>query len=642
MIAVKKPVSVDFSNMSAGMNTAELPIAIGEHQVKEAYNAILKQRGFARAPGFKGLRTGAVMISLPMRGLHVYEQIDGTETLIASAGGGATIGALYSVNVSTGIMTALYTYGAGNGNNEAWMVNAQDKCWVVNANSCVKIENATTYLIGIAAPTGASAAALAGGSLAAGDYGVYVSYTRTVSGSDVLYSVGQDLGTVTLSGGNGSIRVTFPNSDDGQVNNKTVWITDTDAAVYSWAAETGDNSTTTVDITSDTRDTSKAYATLAAPNARPGALEGLCFFDNRLHGWIDNLWYWSEKGTNVYKYEIWRTTAVGRMPFKIISMFGLGDHLYMNTTGGMLRQPYGDVNSAYQIVDNRWYFRFPRTVARWGNVVIGMTNDGVRTFDGEKFSTFDFSKDIKPEIDRLYASYQAGKEPAGHVAYRDTRTEYHLSFMDTEVSDRLNNRHLVLNLSSTAVYDENKYKVPWEEWEGGFAYLVHFKDNTLYYAQSLENAQYPGGNNGNILSENAGAATDIDFFDTGGTFQTVATKKECRVQTRDFIPNIQGRSQWNAVRVMLQLRHPATIEVHCRPEAAESNEVSAPSGAVLGAIVLGTTRLTSTDPVLRTLPLKRNIAGDPMYCIFKQTEDDTTLNIVMLVPIGTMKKTRFT
>ena len=148
--------------------------------------------------------------------------------------------------------------------------------------------------MGIVAPSGASAVAHAGGSLALGDYKVYVSYCRTVGGVNRLYSVGESLGTVTLAGGNQTIRITLANSADTQVNNKVVWMTDADGSVVYFYHETGDNTTTTIDVTSDTnKNSALLYSTVALNNDVPPNIEWIFAHNNRLIGSIDNVVYYN-------------------------------------------------------------------------------------------------------------------------------------------------------------------------------------------------------------------------------------------------------------------------------------------------------------------------------------------------------------
>jgi len=629
VISVKKAISEDFSDISGGLNTAMPAIAIGKKQVTRCLNAIIREQGWKRSPGYLGLKATA-MTAAYLKGLHVYERLAGTETLLLMSGG-----KLYSVNETNGAITELYNLtGAG----EAWFANAYDNCYVCNGTKVVKVEGTTAYQVGLTAPTGASVAAVAGGTLPDGVYNVYVSYARKVSGANVLYSIGQSLGDVTLGTGSNTIRVTCANSADAQVNNKVIWIREVGGAIWYFYHETDNNTTTAIDTASDAaKNSGLLYSVEAAPNALPGALQGIHFFDNRLFGFINNILYWSDKASNTYKLDVWRQTATGKYPFTILSLFTIGEHLYLNTTGGIIRQPYGDVNSRYEMADTRWFYRFPRTVDYWGSSVIGVTNDGIRVFDGSKFNTFDFSKDIKPEIDKLYSSYSSDFPPCGKTLYRNTRTEYHLSFRDVNVSATLNNRHLILNLSSMAVYDENKYKVPWEEWEGGCSYIVNKKANTIYYGQSLEAA-------GQVFGENTLSSADRYVYSKTGTLLTDVTNKTLTIQSRDYMAKIDAVLTWQQAFAMAQLAASAYLEIKIREKinAYTTKELTGNEGSVFGTAVFDESTFSNEGQSLKSVAIKRQISGRVSYWIFTQTADDINFNLTTLILSGMLKKTRFT
>ena len=152
-------------------------IAIGKKQVTRCLNAIIREQGWKRSPGYLGLKATA-MTAAYLKGLHIYERLAGTETLLLVSGG-----KLYSVNETNGAITELYNL---TGTGEAWFANAYDNCYVCNGTKVVKVEGTTAYQVGLTAPTGASVAAVAGGTLPDGDYNVYVSYARKVSGANVL------------------------------------------------------------------------------------------------------------------------------------------------------------------------------------------------------------------------------------------------------------------------------------------------------------------------------------------------------------------------------------------------------------------------------------------------------------------------
>jgi len=631
-VAVKKAIKEDFSDISGGINTSKPAISIRKNQVPDAFNAIIKEKGFDRSPGFEGLKATAMFTTF-LRGQHIYEEVNGTETLLSMSDG-----KLFSVNESTGAITELFDL---TGIGEAWMANAYDKAFAANGTKAVKVEQTSSFQIGITAPAGNSIAPLAGGTLPTGTYNVFVSYARKVSGVTRLISIGESLGDVIISGGNLSFRATVANSADAQVNNKIIWVREPGASIFHFYHETNDNTTTLIDVTSDTnKDTTRVKATDADPNAIPGALQGIFFFDNRLWGWIDNQLFWSEKasGTNTFfRLEIWRTGNNALYPFNIEHLFSMGDHLYLNTVGGIIQQPFGDVTSRFFIKDTRWYFRFPRTVDAWGPFVIGVTQDGVRLFDGEKFQTFDYAKDVKPEINNLYQGFNTNFRPCGKVVTRSTRTEYHLCFRDTGIGSTINNRHLVLNLSSAAIFNENQYKTPWEEWEGGAAFITVKKDNTIHYGQSLTDG-------GQIFKEVTTSAADKFIFNKLGVFITVLTNKECRIQSRDFVSSIDAKVLWQRVSIMAELQEDAKIFIKIREKTSvdTSKVIPGAGGAKFGEAVFGADTFGSEHQLLKHIPIKRQIAGVITFWIFTQTSDDENMDVGLLILEGILRKTRFT
>lgn len=631
MIATKKQTALDFSNISSGINTTDPAISIGKHQVQKSLNAIIKQQGWERAPGFVGLKS-TEMFTTEIYGLHVAEKLDGTEILLVVSGQ-----KLYSVNTSTGATTEIYDFG---GTGEAWFVDALDKTFVCNGSDTCKVESSTVaFKAGIDAPSGNSAAALAGGSLDAGTWNVEISYARKVSGIIVLYSKGESLGDVVLSGGNLSIRVTFANSSDAQVNNKVVWLREPSGAIWFFYHETDDNTTTAVDITSNSnKNPNILFTETASDNKVIGAADFLLFFDNRIFYSIDNKLLWTLKGTNVFNLEQNRAAGNGIFPFTIKGIFRVGDHLYLNTPGGMIRQPYGDVNSRYQIVDDRWWYRFPRTVQTWGGNLIGLTNDGIRTFDGQRFSDFDFSKDIKPEIDKLYLGVSSTFNPAGKVVFRKTRTEYHLSHRDLDVNATLNNRHFILNLDSIQIFQKDQYKVPWEEWEGGVSHFAISDNNTIFYAQS-KSAK------GHVFKENGSKSSDLEMYDKDGAFLTVATNKIVEVWSRMVLSDARSVVTWNQAQILAQLASDATLELILDDKTdAYTTKTVATSGGVslFGTARFGEDTFSSEKPQLSTVPIRRTVTGKIVYIKFYQTADDLNFKILMTQIFGMLKKTRFT
>jgi hypothetical protein len=383
---------------------------------------------------------------------------------------------------------------------------------------------------------GATAAKLAGGSLPAGVYQVAVSYARKVSGSNVLYSLPQIIGAVTLSAGDLSIRVTIANSSDAQVNNKIVWITGVGlTSPYYWAAESNNNTSATVDVTSDTRNLFLLMDTVSAYNAKPAKFEHLVFFDNRIYGSLGFNVYWSQQAGTVYDLEVFPTVNVKTFPFKVLSIFPLGEHLYVNTVGGVYIWPYGAPLEREYRIDSYLYFKYPHTVAEHNGLVYGLTNDGVRYFDGSKFS-IDLSKHIKPTIDLIVRGYVSDFQPFGVIHRRPgVRTEYHLSFRDTVISAAIHTTNLVLNIDSILVQDNDNYRAAFELWTPGFSHAVEIGTN-FYIAQSISTAAC-------ICVEKTGDVNDKQCFNTAGIFVAAETSKTLRIISRMEIPDIVGMVQ---------------------------------------------------------------------------------------------------
>jgi hypothetical protein len=220
----KNEIIYDLGVVLGGINNNDPSNSLLKNQVVYSSNWILKQKGFKRFPGVENL-TAKHAINNYLRGMHIYPETDGTEHLLEVHGG-----KLYEVNKSTGDLTELYNM---TGSGEAWFCNYWGKCFLTNGTKVIKVENSTAYQVGIDAPTTGTAAAVAGGSLPDGIYKVYIGYARKVSGVNVLYSSGKDLGSVECKDGANTVRIlSFGNSSDPQVNNKIVWMTDAGGSIY--------------------------------------------------------------------------------------------------------------------------------------------------------------------------------------------------------------------------------------------------------------------------------------------------------------------------------------------------------------------------------------------------------------------------
>jgi hypothetical protein len=239
--------------------------------------------------------------------------------------------------------------------------------------------------------------------------------------------------------GSGNNRITiasFANSADAQVGQKVIWIKNvtTNQTIHYYHYATNDNTTTTFILTSPTPvSTSIVYEYDSLDNGLPPAGTYVFAFANRLWLVSSNVVYYSNKAYNEYDLEIFPASNFVILPHNCTGLFSVGTNLYANTDNGIMIIPSGDPTAIWYIIEPRWRFVEMRTVARWNNGVMGLTNDGVRYFDGERFTTYDMSMDIKSKIDKAYTQ-DTNFKPCGFIYRRDFRNEYHLLWQDVNVS----------------------------------------------------------------------------------------------------------------------------------------------------------------------------------------------------------------
>lgn len=456
------PAILSFSQLNGGKANAYPAHAIQRNQCALALNAILEQSGISRAPGYLGLKSTELFAGYN-RGTFRFLADSGEEFVLSVSGN-----KLYQVNITDGTLTELYTL---TGDHEVFGCTANGKFWLSSGADNVKVEYVSAgtlaaYRVGIAAPTGFTASAVAGGSLALGVYSVYASYARKVGGTIVLHSAPQSCGTVTLSGGNQTIRVAATASTDPQVGAICVWLTEANGATVYFFGEFA-NTTGNKDVTSNANEnTSLLLAIESAPNSLPGTFVGIFAHDGRLWGWTgDNKLYFSYKAQNVYDLERFPADyVIPTISYPVLSCFSVGANLYINTSGGIYVLPGAETGAKPEHIEKFLYFpRYQvKTVVEHNGLAWGVTNDGFRYFDGERFS-IDLSKHIKPDIDALRAGSNENFYAFGHIHRRGgKRTEYHLSYRDTVSSLTINSAHLILNLDTLQVQDANTYQAAWE------------------------------------------------------------------------------------------------------------------------------------------------------------------------------------
>jgi len=620
----KKEVSLEFGNHSDGVNTVDEHLRIGKNQCRKSENLMLGTKGETRRPGTLGLAT---RITGRLRGLWRYLMVDTTEHLLTIAGG-----IVKSVNQTTGAGTDLYTL---TGDGEAWFANAYDKCFVANGTAVCKIENATGYRVGIAAPTGASGVKSSGGSLEEGAWDCYVCYARGA----LLYSSGQNV-PVTTDASNLSITFTIPNSSDAQVSDKVIFAKAPSDTTYYYYGHTGDNATTSLVLSAPTnKDVNKIYNTLAATNTLPPALEGLIFHDNRLIGWLNNYVYYSKKAASVYDLDRWNTAGqIAAYPYDVVSVFGVGTELFINTTEGIIRQPGTVFTEQWSQDEHKYYFKYPRTVAEWGGYVIGLTHDGVRVFDPSsgKFLPYDITKDIKTDIDRLYSAITGNCQPCGHVVRRKNRTEYHLCYCDSRYGTE-NNRRAVLNLDRLA-FGSDYIRAPWEFWTTGANYLTEFRNGTLWSAQSRAFSA--------IYSETTLNTKDYLVYDKADTYLAAAIDSTIELETSLRMIDARGICKWSQMRALI--RHVVDVDIDvviADKSNTEDTEVMRQDSTVpiFGVARFGISRFPAERAQLRKGILKGGTAkGYTVYCRATQTGNDKNFELVTILLYGILTVSRKT
>jgi uncharacterized protein (UPF0333 family) len=516
------------------------------------------------------------------------------------------------------------------GTGEVWGGSHWGKFFFTNGTKVVKIEGTTATQVGIAAPTTGSAAAGAGAGLADGVYLVYVGYARKVSGLNVLYSQGKSLGSVTLGGGNNQIAITsLANSADAQVNNKVVWMTDAGGTTLYFYGETDNNTSTSITITGTTaKNNALIYDTEAQNNGVPPAFEYLHVFDNRIWGSIGNKLYYSKKATVSYDLEKFPAINVIENPYQITGIFSMGQNLYLNTAqNGILVQPAANVGARYEHIEQKYSFRYMRTVGDWNGKKIGLTNYGVMVFNGEVFEEWDYGYNIRPALNVIWSSSTANTQPCGFVYRRDNRIEYALSFCDTSLGIKNNNRTYVLNLSQTFFADNQNYRTPWEVVDRGFNYVAVDGSNVPYYGQSYDASSQ-------IYKELTTHTYNVGIYDSAGDYQTNPVNMTSTVVFRTIIKDLFTKFIIENIGLMLQIVESATVIVAIADDPSkvitQQTDLTA-SGLSLWDTMTWDGALWSVESQQRTLIKgSEGTFGYSYYVIFQQVADDPNMSVTQL------------
>lgn len=624
MVGQKKPFVINFADTSGGVNNIEHPSLFNQNQVHEDSSGfMLKKSGVVKSLGSTGLSATDTFTDY-LRLLTLHRQFAGTESMYALSGG-----TLSAVNKTNGALTSKFTMGEAT--KEGWATDSHGKKWICNGNKTVKIEGTTAYQVGITAPSGITAAAAAGAGLPDGTYYIYVSYARKVSGANKLYSSGQLVAAVTLGSGNNQIAFTFANSSDAQVNNKVVWLKSPSEAVHYFFYETDNNTTTSFTITGTTaKNTSVIYEYAAMDNGVPPAITYIYAFAGRLWGIINNIIYYSDIGDfSEYSLEIWRASNYQITPHKLTGIFSVGQNLYFNSEDGILLLPSGDINQMLYLIESRWHFEYMRTVAAWNGGVIGVTNQGVRLFDGQQFTSFDFAYPIRSNLIKLYNS-AANFQPCGFVYRRNFRDEYHLMWQDTTYSATTNNIHAVLNLSSAYWQESNNYNLAWEFQliSGNYA-AVSAVDNTLFVGQSHETAS-------KVYKEDSTYAQCSYVYNKSGTLLGLNVDVESKLRTREFVFDISALMWVKKFYVFAQNDYPFTIHLYAGDNINKFSEpfVIAASGGTTAAFdsaVWDTSIFPSENAASNKRKLPTDFKCRSLYVTITQTDNDYNFKLLKLL-----------
>jgi len=530
--------------------------------------------------------------------------------------------------------------------NDAEFVDYLGTCWITDTKKVFKIRGNDCFQLGIDPPTGASASAVAGGTLPDGTYQVYAGYARKVSGTNVLYSQGQSLGAIVLGSGNNTVRVSLSNSADAQVNNKVIWMTDADGALTYFYYETDNNTTTTIDVANaDDANTAITYNNYAVNNEKIGGdnvpvFEHIHAFNGYLWGSKDNVVYYSlQNEINHYDMERFYATRRRVLPYQVTGIFDAGGHLYFNTPSGIIMQPQGKPNVSYIITEKSWHWHDMNTVCDFSHGKIGLTNNGIRKFNGEtgRFDDYVISRKITPEIDKIYA-YTTFR-PAGAIVRNKLRTEYHLTYCDESISNASSNARLVLNLDALEYYPEKRVRAPWEKWDNGANWMVVRLSGTMYQAQSHATAP-------KLYRESTTNSYDNGIYLQDGTLGGATSASRWYIKTRSVQSRPGTKIRWNRLFSTILASANVTLRVHVsdgfKIVFTENTLGKNSASSVWGTMEwgLGYWAMDSSLPIKNKLPLTTK--GKIAYLTIEQLENDIDINIQKMTLAGIQHKTRST
>ena len=632
---------ISFSDFTGGLCNAYPAHAIANNQAYDALNVFFEKRGFTKHAAFTGIKN-SLLFNAPLRGWFDFKKTDGSETFIAISDQ-----KIYSV-AQDGTLAILGTLTS---DNECYAINYYGTLFLCNGADFVKIEadNSVTR-VGIAAPAGFTASATGSGTLPAGVYKVYASYTRKVSGIDVLQSAPQLVSSGVTASGSNLIRVAVTASTDPQVTNITIWMSDAGGTELYYYGQ-GPNTTGNIDIASNSaKSTFRLMYVESAGNQLPPSLTNIWAANGRIMGCIanSNMVYYSLLAQNKYDLEKWSTEFnIPTIPYKVLSGHMINGDLYLNTIGGIYTFANADLSAKPQPVvqgstmnTNLLYYpqEYLKTICEYNGALWGLTNDGFRIFDGTQFS-IDLSKHIKPMIDKIRVGTSDINPSA--VIYRRSgkRTEYQLSYCDTDVSEVINNRRLILNVDTITIVSNSDYRASWECASPGFAYALSDASNNLYVAQSSDAS-------GMIAIEQGGA--DVYCLSDTGAFLDVPTSRKVRLLTKTMISELAGFDKWERIYALKQFS--ATCNINALIYDKKNYRASwtlastgAPPNVIDGNNPLVIPFVLDSDsPVEDMLKFPMNATGNSITLEFIQDAIDSTFIVYEVELYGFHERNLFT
>lgn len=637
----KKYIGIDFTDLSGGMNSVESAINIAANQVHpDTTGCILRKSGILKYPGALGL-SSSTTFSDYLRLLFIHRQLDTTETLYGLSGGNLSL-----VDKTTGALTTKYAMGGASG--EGWACESFGKAWVVNGTSCVKIEGTTAYKIGIAAPPYVpTIGATTGGSLASGDYTVYYSYARMVGGAYKVFGKGKLIGTVTInSPSSTAIEITnVVYSQDPQVTHVVFWVKSPSEVIHYFFHEVVNDPIGTYPVffnatitASTAKDTTLVYEVQSADSGEPPAATFVYAFANRLWVIKDNIFYYSQKAYSEYDLEIFPAANFRITPYKLTGIFSVGQNLYFNTESGILLLPGGDTGAQDYLIEPRWCFKYMRTVDRWNNGVIGLTNDGVRFFDGTSFTNYDMAYSIKNKIDYAYNA-GANNQPCGFVYRRDIRNEYHLVFNTNSATD-VNDTHLILNLDLAYYNTAEDFRFGWEAQPiaGNYA-AVSRNDNTLYIGQSHET-------NSKVYKEDLVSNNNRYVYDATGVLLIDPQPYALKLRTKEVLFDIGSRFMGRKFYLLAFNNENYEVRFFVGTENGKTTPlIVIPATEAIKAqwdtAQWDADFFPADSPAPKRVMFPDDFNGETIYAEITQTADDPGFKLLAIRVIGEIEKGNF-